>query len=80
MLASYQIKDRTSAWCHYNLFIIKYLDENIFHLYYYIVCFFSDRYDYIGKLLKPGQEATSYSDEEEETTNQETVTEKPKEE
>ncbi|CAH1390896.1 unnamed protein product [Nezara viridula] len=41
---------------------------------------FTDRYDYIGKLLKPGQEATSYSDEEEEATNQETVTEKPKEE
>lgn len=39
----------------------------------------SDRYDYVGKLLKPGQEPTNYSDEEEETT-QEVSNEKPKEE
>lgn len=26
---------------------------------------FADKYDYIGKLLKPGEEATEYTDDEE---------------
>lgn len=39
---------------------------------------FTDRYDYIGKLLKPGQEPTNYSEEEEDAT-QETINEKAKE-
>ncbi|KAL1122702.1 hypothetical protein AAG570_003029 [Ranatra chinensis] len=33
---------------------------------------FHERYDYIGKLLKPGQEPTNYSDEEEEPSQQDT--------
>lgn len=30
---------------------------------------FTEQYDYVGRLLKPGQEPTQYSDEEEEETN-----------
>jgi len=47
---------------------------------------FTERYEYVGKLLKPGQEATSYSDEEEDgrwdetsTQNQSTKSAHPKE-
>lgn len=36
---------------------------------------FTEKYDYIGRLLKPGEKATSYSDEEEEASTHET--EKP---
>uniref|UniRef100_A0A0A9YFT6 Membrane-associated progesterone receptor component 2 n=1 Tax=Lygus hesperus TaxID=30085 RepID=A0A0A9YFT6_LYGHE len=42
---------------------------------------FTERYDYVGKLLKPGQEPTNYSDEEEdESSTQDAPSEKPKEE
>lgn len=33
---------------------------------------FTEKYDYIGRLLKPGEKATSYSDEEEEASAHET--------
>ncbi|XP_047370393.1 membrane-associated progesterone receptor component 1-like [Vespa velutina] len=33
---------------------------------------FKERYDYVGKLLKPGEEPTNYSDEEDEGSQQET--------
>lgn len=33
---------------------------------------FTEKYDYIGRLLKPGEKATSYSDEEEEASTHET--------
>lgn len=33
---------------------------------------FKERYDYVGKLLKPGEAPTNYSDEEEEGSQQET--------
>ncbi|XP_066602961.1 membrane-associated progesterone receptor component 1-like [Prorops nasuta] len=33
---------------------------------------FKERYDYVGKLLKPGDTATNYSDEEEEGSQQDT--------
>ncbi|KAI4503075.1 hypothetical protein M0802_002119 [Mischocyttarus mexicanus] len=40
----------------------------------YIFCsyFFLERYDYVGKLLRPGEEPTNYSDEEDEGSQQET--------
>ncbi|KAF6199567.1 hypothetical protein GE061_007593 [Apolygus lucorum] len=42
---------------------------------------FTERYDYVGKLLKPGQEPTNYSDEEEEeSSSHDAPSEKPKEE
>lgn len=36
-----------------------------------LLFFFSDseKYDYVGKLLRPGEEPTNYSEEEEEVTN-----------
>jgi hypothetical protein len=39
------------------------------------LCFvgFADKYDYVGRLLKPGEEATNYSDEEEEGSQQESA-------
>lgn len=40
------------------------------------MCFFfiPERYDYVGKLLKPGEAPTNYSDEEDEGSQQETET------
>lgn len=38
------------------------------------VCFITERYDYVGKLLKPGEAPTNYSDEEDEGSQQETET------
>ena len=35
-----------------------------------IVCI-AEKYDYVGRLLKPGEEPTNYSDEEEEGSQQE---------
>ncbi|XP_043289729.1 membrane-associated progesterone receptor component 1 [Venturia canescens] len=35
---------------------------------------FKERYDYVGKLLKPGEAPTNYSDEEDEGSQQETET------
>jgi membrane-associated progesterone receptor component len=40
---------------------------------------FAEKYDYVGRLLKPGEEPTNYSDEEEEGSQQESA-EKPKDE
>jgi len=40
---------------------------------------FSEKYDYVGRLLRPGEEPTNYSEEEEEGSQQEPV-EKPKDE
>nr|CAD7441157.1 unnamed protein product [Timema bartmani] len=40
---------------------------------------FTEKYEYVGKLLRPGEEPTNYSDEEEDGSQQETV-EKPKDE
>lgn len=37
----------------------------------YIYDFFLERYDYVGKLLKPGEAPTNYSDEEEDGSQQE---------
>lgn len=37
---------------------------------------FLEKYDYVGRLLKPGQTPNNYSDEEEEVS----TTEKPKDE
>lgn len=38
-------------------------------------CFHAtERYDYVGKLLKPGEAPTNYSDEEDEGSQQETET------
>ncbi|KAL0268191.1 UNVERIFIED_CONTAM: hypothetical protein PYX00_010224 [Menopon gallinae] len=39
---------------------------------------FKEKYDYVGRLLKPGEEPTNYSEEEEEGSNVETEKEKPK--
>ncbi|KAK6630218.1 hypothetical protein RUM43_015011 [Polyplax serrata] len=39
---------------------------------------FKEKYDYVGRLLKPGEEPTNYSEEEEETSNS-TENEKEKE-
>lgn len=39
----------------------------------------SEKYDYVGRLLRPGEEPTNYSEEEEEGTQQEPA-EKPKDE
>lgn len=36
--------------------------------------FITERYDYVGKLLKPGEAPTNYSDEEDEGSQQETET------
>lgn len=36
--------------------------------------FIPERYDYVGKLLKPGEAPTNYSDEEDEGSQQETET------
>jgi len=36
--------------------------------------FVIERYDYVGKLLKPGEAPTNYSDEEDEGSQQETET------
>ena len=33
--------------------------------------FFVEKYDYIGKLLKPGEQPTEYTDTEEEQSSQE---------
>lgn len=35
---------------------------------------FAERYDYVGKLLRPGEVPTNYSDEEEEGSQQESET------
>lgn len=44
------------------------------------LCFvFADKYDYVGRLLKPGEEPNNYSDEEEEGSQQESA-EKSKDE
>jgi len=40
---------------------------------------FTERYDYVGRLLRPGEEPTNYSEEEEEGSQQE-IAEKPKDE
>jgi len=40
---------------------------------------FSEKYDYVGRLLRPGEEPTNYSEEEEEGSQQEPA-EKPKDE
>jgi membrane-associated progesterone receptor component len=40
---------------------------------------FSEKYDYVGRLLRPGEEPTNYSEEEEEGNQQEPA-EKPKDE
>jgi membrane-associated progesterone receptor component len=39
------------------------------------LCFvvFADKYDYVGRLLKPGEEPTNYSDEEEEGSQQDSA-------
>lgn len=44
-----------------------------------IIYYFSEKYDYVGRLLKPGEAPNNYSDEEEEATSTET-SEKPKDE
>jgi len=36
------------------------------------IIFITERYDYVGKLLKPGEAPTNYSDEEDEGSQQET--------
>ncbi|KAK9509772.1 hypothetical protein O3M35_007010 [Rhynocoris fuscipes] len=41
---------------------------------------FTERYDYVGKLLKPGQEPASYSDDEEEEASQQEPADKVKDE
>uniref|UniRef100_A0A023F8C5 Putative steroid membrane receptor n=2 Tax=Triatoma infestans TaxID=30076 RepID=A0A023F8C5_TRIIF len=41
---------------------------------------FTERYEYVGKLLKPGQKPTSYSDDEEEEASQQETSEKSKDE
>lgn len=33
--------------------------------------FYSEKYEYVGRLLRPGEQPTSYSDEEDETTGSE---------
>ncbi|GLH03360.1 hypothetical protein R5R35_007133 [Gryllus longicercus] len=40
---------------------------------------FKEKYEYVGRLLKPGEQPTNYSDEEEEASPQESV-DKPKDE
>lgn len=36
----------------------------------FILCFlFAEKYELVGRLLKPGEEPTSYSDEEDETNS-----------
>jgi len=43
--------------------------------------FFPEKYDYVGRLLKPGEEPTNYSEEEEEEEgSQLEPVEKPKDE
>jgi membrane-associated progesterone receptor component len=44
-----------------------------------LVFVFTEKYDYVGRLLKPGEEPTNYSDEEEEGSQQESA-EKSKDE
>lgn len=34
---------------------------------YFYICFSTEKYEYVGRLLRPGEEPNSYSDEEEET-------------
>ena len=41
--------------------------------------YFTERYDYVGRLLKPGQLPKNYSDEEEDASQQD-VSEKSKDE
>jgi len=40
----------------------------------YFFFLITERYDYVGKLLKPGEAPTNYSDEEDEGSQQETET------
>lgn len=48
-------------------------------LHYNRTLVFSEKYDYVGRLLRPGEEPTNYSEEEEEGSQQEPA-EKPKDE
>jgi membrane-associated progesterone receptor component len=41
---------------------------------------FTERYEYVGRLLKPGEEPTNYSDDEEEEGSQQESAEKSKDE
>lgn len=53
---------------------------DILQQFFVFLCFvFADKYDYVGRLLKPGEEPNNYSDEEEEGSQQESA-EKPKDE
>jgi membrane-associated progesterone receptor component len=40
---------------------------------FFFLLVFADKYDYVGRLLKPGEEPTNYSDEEEEGSQQESA-------
>ena len=60
--------------------LIGYAKWNNFEIHSYffkiisIICSFLDiaeKYEYVGRLLKPGEEPTNYSDEEEEGSQQE---------
>lgn len=55
------------------IFTKNYLLQRNF-IYVIFVCFITERYDYVGKLLKPGEAPTNYSDEEDEGSQQETET------
>ena len=55
------------------LFVVKNISFFLFKVKKnsYQLVFFLERYDYVGKLLKPGEAPTNYSDEEEEGSQQE---------
>lgn len=41
----------------------------IFYLFFYKFLFYLEKYDYVGRLLKPGESHSYYTDEEETPTN-----------
>lgn len=43
-----------------------------------LIFFFSEKYEFVGRLLRPGEQPTSYSDEEDESNA--SSSEKPKDE
>lgn len=52
---------------------LKNIKQNIFRALSILISFIClEKYDYVGKLLKPGEAPTNYSDEEDEGSQQET--------
>lgn len=45
-----------------------------------IILFITEKYDLVGRLLRPGEEPTNYSEEEDEEKDKNALSDKPKEE